>query len=375
MERVIDKIILYICAVYVLLVRDGSGQPFLIYLMLAGTAAMLWLIPVDKMQEKNAGIRRRAAWILLDLMALLLIFHPNLIGVLPLLIYDLILCRHWAGLFLSAAAMGNVLYRGDEENVFWYLLFFSLLAVWLCYGSEKRRQDRSRIRMLRDDAAEQQKTLSLQNEQLISAREGEVMAAQLAERNRIAREIHDNVGHTLSRALLQVGALLAIHREEPVHSELSDVRETLDSAMTSIRTSVHDLHDSSIDLKESIRQLAAPLQNDFNVRIELDVSENMPRELKYGMIAILREAVSNIMKHSRNDTVQISLMEHPGFYQLVVHDYMSPGGTRKSQPVTGKESGSPGIGLGNIESRARGMGGTTRISEGEDFRIFISVPK
>lgn len=71
----------------------------------------------------------------------------------------------------------------------------------------------------------------------------------LRERNRIAREIHDNVGHMLSRSILQMGALITIHKEEPLHGQLAGVGETLNQAMNSIRESVHDLHDESIDLR------------------------------------------------------------------------------------------------------------------------------
>ena len=67
--------------------------------------------------------------------------------------------------------------------------------------------------------------------------------ATLKERNRIAREIHDNVGHMLSRAILQMGALSTVYEEEPLHGQLLKVNDTLNLAMNNIRESVHDLHD------------------------------------------------------------------------------------------------------------------------------------
>lgn len=70
--------------------------------------------------------------------------------------------------------------------------------------------------------------------------------ATLNERNRIAREIHDNVGHLLSRSLLQVGALQVVNRDETVRQGLDTMRDTLSGAMDSIRRSVHDLHDESV---------------------------------------------------------------------------------------------------------------------------------
>ena len=407
MERVIDKFILYAGAVYVMSLSFGTTtRPFTIYSTLAFAAAMLWLIPGEsaKAAEERTGgktgfpARSRRVWaacLLLDATLILIFFQPGFLGALPLLVYDLILCRHWVGLGLSGAIVINGLYlwignlrqAGPDPaevvdsrwrptgEILWSVIFFLVLAVWMCIKTGRILEDRRKIKALRDDAAEREQTLSRQNDQLMEARDSEVMTAQLAERNRIAREIHDNVGHTLSRALLQVGALLAIHKEEPVHGQLSAVRETLDSAMTNIRSSVHDLHDSAVDLEGTVRQMTDPLKESFLLKLEIDVSADMPREKKYGIIGILREAVSNILRHSRNDTVLISVLEHPGFYQLVVHDYLSEGGTLRTQPVTGRESAVPGIGLTNIETRVRSMGGSVQITEEDGFRLFVSIPK
>ena len=384
MERTVDKCILTITAIFLLWQTfTGVTRLAAVYLTLAGAAAILWLIPKERKRSEvvdPAEVRRMIACILLDIVAVLAIFEPNLLGILPILVYDLIYSRHLIGLGIAAIAYINTLYHTVSEGIpDPQLLLITtsaiLLALWLCYKTIRLAAGEKQIKQLRDDDEEQRQTLSRQNELLLEARDSEVVTAQMAERNRIAREIHDNVGHTLSRALLQMGALLAIHKEEPIHTELSAVRETLDSAMNSIRSSVHDLHDSSVDLEGTVNQMTDPLKDAFQVTVEIDASPDMSREVKYGLIGILREAISNILRHSRNDTVQISIMEHPGFYQLVVHDYLSPEGKKRSNPVAGKESGTPGIGLTNIESRARALGGTVRFSEESGYRVFVSIPK
>ena len=359
MERAIDKCILYICAVCVLWCSlSGFYRITASYLSLALAAAVLWLIPKKSKPDtevKGRDVKRLIAFFIMDASAVLVLFEPGLMGVLPLLAYDLIYSRHISGLVITLLAYINtfyyfIKYGNPSGELFGITSAAIFLAVWLSYKTIRLETGEKQIRKLRDDDEEQRQKLNRQNEQLLEARDRELVTAQLAERNRIAREIHDNVGHTLSRALLQTGALLAIHKEEPIHTELSGVRETLDSAMNSIRSSVHDLHDSSVDLEGTVRQIAEPLQEAFSVTIDIDVSEDIPRELKYGIIGILREAVSNILRHSRNDTVQIGVLEHPGFYQIVVHDYLSPDGSRRSQPVTGKENGTPGIGLSDRKS-------------------------
>ena len=59
--------------------------------------------------------------------------------------------------------------------------------------------------------------LQEKNKNLMEKQDYEIYLATLRERNRIAREIHDNVGHMPSRSILQMGALITIHKEEPLH--------------------------------------------------------------------------------------------------------------------------------------------------------------
>ena len=394
MERAVDKLILYLFTLYLLCLNlDGAALLFAGYTSVALTAAMLWLVPTYRNfqdirmkneltpeVEKKLRFRLNLAMCLLDFAAVFSIPYPWFIPILPVLVYDLILCRHWIGLVLPGISLISAFIsysRNDTPSGTTMLITAVgvLLAVWLARKTIQQKRDELRLKVLRDDYAEQQQKILRQNEMLLEARDGEVLTAQLSERNRIAREIHDNVGHTLSRALLQVGALLAVHKEEPVHTELSGVRETLDSAMNSVRSSVHDLHDSSVDLESTVEQIMEPLKDAFHVSMEIDVSRDMPRDIKYGLIGILRESVSNILRHSRNDSVQLQLLEHPGFYQMVVLDHLSSEGTLRDEPVAGRESGVPGIGLTNIENRVHRLGGTLQITEDNGFRVFVSVPK
>ena len=56
----------------------------------------------------------------------------------------------------------------------------------------------------------------------------------------------------LSRSILQSGALSAINQQENMQQPLNDLKDTLSLAMTSVRESVHGLHDGSIDLESAI---------------------------------------------------------------------------------------------------------------------------
>ena len=143
----------------------------------------------------------------------------------------------------------------------------------------------------------------------------DIHAATLSERNRIAREIHDNVGHMLTRSLLQVGALKVIARDDALDEPLTELQNTLNTAMTNVRTSVHDLHDNAIDLESTLWEIIDGV-NTTKISLEYDVEGTLPNPIKYAFIAIVKEAVNNIQKHSNAKNAFIRVCMHPGLPAL-----------------------------------------------------------
>ena len=200
----------------------------------------------------------------------------------------------------------------------------------------------------------------------------------MRERNRIAREIHDNVGHVLSRSILMTAACKTINKNDSLDPLLGNLEESLNGAMNSIRSSVHDLHDDAINLEDAIKGLV----KDFTfcpVNLTYDMSRQIPREVKYSLISITKEGLSNVMRHSNADSVNILLREHPALYQLCIEDNGTPeNGIPDMQ--TGSDSNkakntSGGMGLSNIRDRAKALGGTVQITQENGFRIFVTIPK
>lgn len=217
---------------------------------------------------------------------------------------------------------------------------------------------------VRDDTTEAALLLQKRNKELIKNQDYEVELATLAERNRIAREIHDNVGHLLTRSILQVSALLVVHAKETgLKEELQAVKNTLTDAMDNVRQSVHNLHDDAVDLKQ---QLILLLEAFSFCPVELIFDSGpMPREMNYAVIAITKEALSNIARHSNATRATVSVLEHPSLYQVIISD----NGSKTAPP------GQKGIGLSNMEERIRAFDGLFHIDRSNGFRIFISIPK
>ena len=303
----------------------------------------------------------------------LLLFFPLLLyqtlsaGLFPLAVAELPL---WGFLVFQINRFPAVLCL---LGIFGFILSFFL---WLYAGKyQTLYQD---FHQIRDDSEEHTLLLSEKNKALLEKQDYEIYAATLRERNRIAREIHDNVGHVLSRSILMTAACKTINKNDALDPLLGNLEESLNGAMNSIRSSVHDLHDDAVDLEDAIKGLV----KDFTfcpVNLTYDMSRQIPREVKYSLISITKEGLSNVMRHSNAGSVDILLREHPALYQLCIEDNGTPeNGIPDIQ--TGSDSNkakntSGGMGLSNIRDRAKALGGTVQITQENGFRIFVTIPK
>lgn len=298
----------------------------------------------------------------------------------PLLLYQTLS----AGLFPLAVAelplWGFLVFQINRFPAVLCLLgiFGFVLSFFLWLYARKYQALYQDFHQIRDDSEEHTLLLSEKNKALLEKQDYEIYAATLRERNKIAREIHDNVGHVLSRSILMTAACKTINKNDSLDPLLGNLEESLNGAMNSIRSSVHDLHDDAIDLEDAIKGLV----KDFTfcpVNLTCDMSRQIPREVKYSLISITKEGLSNVMRHSNADSVDILLREHPALYQLCIEDNGTPeNGIPDIQ--TGSDSNkakniSGGMGLSNIRDRAKALGGTVQITQENGFRIFVTIPK
>lgn len=260
-------------------------------------------------------------------------------------------------------------FLGDGFPIHILLLYYvlCLLSAFLCWQMTQLNELIETLLQARDYGEEVRISLREKNRDLLEKQDYEIHLATLRERNRIAREIHDHVGHMLSRCILQTGALTMVHEEEPLHSQLASIGETLDAAMNNIRESVHDLHDDSIDLRQSIKEATRELRDSYEIKLDYDLFGKVPKEVKYCFISIIKEALSNTARHSSATQIHIALREHPGLYQLVIED----NGSNAKLPPPEKR----GIGLSNMCDRVEALGGTIRFRAENGFQIFISIQK
>lgn len=354
MRTVIDTVIML--GIALLMIPDGISTELQVVLLIGtiGYAAFSYYT-----EHRCVQLALSAFWLLV------LCMNEGGVFYMPVIWYFLLYQKRKWELFVVAFC-GLALLSGNHDSlpVVTGGLFAFGVASWLCIQTLRSMETEHKLIELRDTDEELSMNLQRKNKELQELKEYEVYTATLTERNRIAREIHDNVGHMLSRAILQLGALQAICKQENLAEPMNVLQDSLNNAMNSIRSSVHDLRDESIDVYANIRQ-ALDAMPGYEIHFDYDADENMPREVKYCLIAVTKEALSNIAKHSDGRRIEVQLMEHPAFYQLVIAD-----DGRKS-----RQGDSGGMGMQNMQERVQGLGGTFGVRREHGYRIFVSIPK
>lgn len=287
---------------------------------------------------------------------------PNFLFFLPLVCYDIFFSSRQYALLLSLVPLGIGLSEFPLLTCVVTALFIAL-AYLIKLRTVSLEKVRNEYIALRDTTKEFSLQLESKNKELMEKQDYEINLATLNERNRIARDIHDSVGHILSNSILQTGALIATCKDEDIRKRLGTLKDTLAQGMDSVRSSIHDLHDESIDLYTETKALADNFHF-CDIKIDYDMESNPHKKVKYALLAVMKEALSNVIKHSDATTVHITLREHPALYQLIIKDNGSK-----------KETSGEGIGLKNIEQRINGLNGIVNIGCDNGFTVFISIPK
>ena len=205
-----------------------------------------------------------------------------------------------------------------------------------------------------------------------------VQAEELAttqERNRLAREIHDNLGHFLTVANVQIKAAQAVMARDPARAQLALDRaaQLTQDGLAAVRQSVAALRESPLGarpLAEAITVLAAETQA-AGIVVEF-ATEGQPRPLdpraELTLYRAAQEGLTNVRKHARASRVDVRL------------DYTDPAAvalTLRDNGLGSDPAADPGgFGLLGLSERARQLGGhlTIDAAPGAGFGLTLRLP-
>lgn len=200
--------------------------------------------------------------------------------------------------------------------------------------------------------------------------------AILRERNRISREIHDSVGHSLSTIIIQLGAIEKIAKEngEMASDMANNLGEFAKDGLNEIRTALRQLKPSEFEKYESIIAIE-DLTKEFSKLTGVDVKlgftrEKWPlnREQSFVIYRIVQEFLSNSIRHGKATKVNIFMNFNENDLILTLKD--------NGQGVDNLEKG---MGLTNICERVNELGGQvdydTKKGKGFLMRVVLKLDK
>lgn len=243
------------------------------------------------------------------------------------------------------------------------LTVISGIMIYVVYLREYLYEYEQENRKIRDRLINDNRLLRQQHNELLNNHERDVHMAGMNERNRIARDMHDALGHSLSSSILLIESLQYVQDEEKLKESLELLQDRLKSGMDDIRTSIHHLYETSIDLETRIGDYIEEMAQ-YNIRFRYDVDLNIGHEVKMDILSIVREALNNVNKHSDARNIQIYIKEQDEFITISIKD----DGTK--EPAESK-----GMGLLSMKEIVEKYNGLFNTFYAEGFTVHIILYK
>lgn len=200
----------------------------------------------------------------------------------------------------------------------------------------------------------------LSNEELKSYHQQELLRstieAQDDERKKIAADLHDELGATLSITRMQM-VQLEQHVEGKNLASLQNLRSLTEAALTSMRRISHELMPHQLEsfgLVKTLQEVTKQLEETKNIRINFSAADDLrwsiPIEL--GLYRISMELINNTLKHAEASYIGIQINQLNGYVSLIYQD---------DGKGLSKSSQSGGLGFKNMQARTNALGGNMSI--------------
>ncbi len=197
---------------------------------------------------------------------------------------------------------------------------------------------------------------------LLRAQEETEHLAKMAERERIARDLHDLLGHTLSVIILKSELASRLAENDPGRAagEIRDVERISREALVQVRSAVRGYRSAGLEseLKEAQKTLETA-----GIQVETSVAPPQLSPMQESVFALaLREAVTNVVRHAQASACRFSLRQTGKFCEMEIADNGRGGALVE------------GNGLSGMRQRVEALGGTLERDGSRGTRLRIRVP-
>jgi two-component system sensor histidine kinase DesK len=185
--------------------------------------------------------------------------------------------------------------------------------------------------------------------------------AAVAERERIARDLHDVLGHTLSLVVLKSELASKLAERDPARAarEIRDVERVARAALAEVRETIRGYRATLDDEVARARALLAAA----GVRAEFTIGLGAPDRARDAVLAlVLRETVTNVARHAGATACRVTVEERGGVCTLAVEDDGRGGAARE------------GDGLRGMRERVEALGGSLAYDGSRGMRVVVTIP-
>lgn len=200
------------------------------------------------------------------------------------------------------------------------------------------------------------------------------------ERNRLAREMHDTLGHRLTVSAVQLEAAQRLIPSQPEQAMLmvGTVREQVGEALQELRRTVATLRaglEEDLPLPTALQRLVEGFQAATGINITLDLPDSLgdlPETHRLVLYRAVQEGLTNVQRHAHTAQAWVSLHEDPSGWELRVAD--DGVGLGENSPVMGKCTDTePNYGLRGLHERAIQLGGRSALEPRPEGGAVLSL--
>ena len=237
---------------------------------------------------------------------------------------------------------------------------------------ELRRDLEQRVRSRTKDLIEKNELL-----RVLSAR---LLRSQDEERRRLARDLHDSVGQLLAAVAMNISVVKgqSDKLDQAGANAVAENQKLIAEIGREIRTLSHLLHPPLLDelgLKSALQTYVDGYAARSNIKVDLTIARDFGRltdELEIVCFRIVQECLTNIHRHSKSETAEISIGYKDGSVLVEVRD---KGKGIPQERLPELSSGGAGVGLAGMRERAGLLGGTLEIkSDANGTTVFAALP-
>ena len=272
----------------------------------------------------------------------------------------------------------------DGPELIGILAFVAVCFVIVAIGERNRRN----IASLRRSEEDLEERLRKRTAELDIANQGlgdltaRLLQLQDEERRRIARELHDSAGQSLTALALNLSNLgTEIERLAKSAKTVSDSVVLVNDMSRDIRTISYLLHPPLLDeagLASALRWYIRGFTERSGIKVDLELAddfERLPRDMETAIFRLVQECLTNIHRHSESPTATIAVAHSNGEVRIEVQDQGK--GILPDKKVELLSAGTPGVGLRGMRERLRQLGGTLQINSdgnGSGTQVVVRLP-